>query len=62
MVENQLDEETLDPKDWDQMRALGHRMIDDIITHYQTLHTKPTFKLVPQNTLEYLRVKTRLNI
>ena len=25
-------EETLDPQDWDAMRNLGHRMVDDMLT------------------------------
>ena len=24
-------EETLDPKNWDQLRALGHKMLDDMM-------------------------------
>ena len=24
-------EETLDPQDWDAMRSLGHRMVDDML-------------------------------
>ena len=30
-------EETLDPEDWDEMRALGHRMLDDMMTRLQTI-------------------------
>ena len=27
------EEESLDPESWDDMRALGHRMVDDIVTY-----------------------------
>jgi hypothetical protein len=29
-------EETLDPKDWDSMRALGYRMLDDMMDYLAT--------------------------
>jgi glutamate/tyrosine decarboxylase-like PLP-dependent enzyme len=33
----ELKEETLDPEDWDEMRTLGHRMLDDMMTRLQTI-------------------------
>ncbi|MHA2394714.1 MAG: pyridoxal phosphate-dependent decarboxylase family protein [Promethearchaeota archaeon] len=30
-------EETLDPENWEEMKALGHRMLDDMITRLQTI-------------------------
>jgi aromatic-L-amino-acid decarboxylase len=30
-------EETLDPEDWDKMRELGHRMLDDMMNRLQTI-------------------------
>ena len=35
-MDNEVKEETLDPEDWDEMRALGHRMIDDMMTRMET--------------------------
>ena len=29
--------ETLDPQNWDDMRALAHRMVDDAITYLETV-------------------------
>jgi hypothetical protein len=29
--------ETLDPENWDEMRALAHRMVDDAITYLETV-------------------------
>ncbi len=35
-------EETLDPEDWESMRALGHRMVDDMLTYLQNVRSKPS--------------------
>ena len=34
-------EETLDPENWDKMRALGHRMQDDLMTYLETIREQP---------------------
>ena len=34
-------EETLDPKDWDELRQLGHRMLDDMLDYLSTVRDKP---------------------
>jgi len=39
--------ETLDPTDWDAMRALAHRMVDDSITYLQTVRDRPVWQPVP---------------
>ncbi len=33
--------ETLDPDNWDAMRALAHRMVDDAITYLETVRERP---------------------
>ncbi|MGH7491228.1 MAG: pyridoxal phosphate-dependent decarboxylase family protein [bacterium] len=48
-------EETLDPQDWDEMRRLGHRMVNDMITYLQTLRTRPAWRPIPQQVKENLR-------
>ncbi|MGE5359058.1 MAG: pyridoxal phosphate-dependent decarboxylase family protein [Bacteroidales bacterium] len=40
-------EETLDPDDWQSMRALGHRMLDDALDHVQTLRERPVWVHAP---------------
>ena len=35
-------EETLDPEDWESMRVLGHRMVDDMLTYLQNVRSKPS--------------------
>ncbi len=32
-MSKELKEETLDPKDWEDMTALGHRMLDDMMDY-----------------------------
>ncbi len=40
-------DETLDPEDWDELRRLGHRMIDDMIDHLRTVRERPAWQSVP---------------
>ena len=40
-------DETLDPEDWDELRRLGHRMIDDMIDHLRTVRERPAWQPVP---------------
>jgi glutamate/tyrosine decarboxylase-like PLP-dependent enzyme len=39
--------ETLDPANWDEMRALAHRMVDDAITYLETVADRPVWQPVP---------------
>lgn len=47
-------EETLDPNDWQAMRDLGHRMVDDMLTYLQTVRERPAWQPIPEE------VQTRL--
>jgi aromatic-L-amino-acid decarboxylase len=47
-------EETLDPQNWQAMRALGHRMVDDMMTYLETVRERPVWKPIPDE------VKARL--
>ena len=47
-------ETTLDPEDWDRMRALGHRMLDDMMDHLQSIRNKPSWVSIPRETKEFL--------
>ncbi|HTG18334.1 MAG TPA: pyridoxal-dependent decarboxylase, partial [Blastocatellia bacterium] len=40
-------EETLDPKDWDELRALGHKMLDDMLDHFASLRDQPAWQPMP---------------
>jgi len=38
---------TLDPDDWESMRALGHRMIDDAFDSMAAIHESPAWRRMP---------------
>ena len=40
-------EETLDPGDWESMRALGHRILDDALDYVETLRDRPAWQHAP---------------
>jgi aromatic-L-amino-acid decarboxylase len=40
MTYSKIPEETLDPENWSEMRALGHKILDDMIDHLQTIGPK----------------------
>ena len=42
-----LTEETLDPADWESMRALGHRILDDALDYVETLRDRPAWRHAP---------------
>jgi aromatic-L-amino-acid decarboxylase len=42
-------EETLDPENWDEMRALGHKMLDDMINHQQQIESCPFCYPTPES-------------
>jgi glutamate/tyrosine decarboxylase-like PLP-dependent enzyme len=42
-------EETLDPKDWQSMKALGHQMVDDMIDYLATVRERPPAMPAPEN-------------
>ncbi len=39
--------ETLDPQDWTDLRALGHRMLDDMIDYVATIRERPVWQPIP---------------
>ncbi|HKZ03526.1 MAG TPA: pyridoxal-dependent decarboxylase [Pyrinomonadaceae bacterium] len=42
-----MKEETLDPEDWEELRQLGHQMVDDMLDWQQTLRERPAWQPVP---------------
>jgi aromatic-L-amino-acid/L-tryptophan decarboxylase len=40
-------ERTLDPADWDALRALAHQMVDDMLTHLETVRERPAWQPMP---------------
>ncbi len=52
--------ETLDPENWDDMRALAHQMIDDAFHHLQTLRERPVWQPVPDEVAAKFQVPAPL--
>src|SRR5713101_90412 len=40
-------EESLDPESWNELRSLGHRMVDDLLTYLQTVRERPVWRPIP---------------
>jgi aromatic-L-amino-acid/L-tryptophan decarboxylase len=41
-------EETLDPQDWSALRALGHQMVDDMLSYLENVRERPAWQPVPE--------------
>jgi aromatic-L-amino-acid/L-tryptophan decarboxylase len=39
--------ETLDPHDWDEIRAQGHRMLDDMLDYVANVRARPVWQPIP---------------
>jgi len=48
-------EESLDPKDWAEMRRLGHRMVDDAMDYLERVRERPVWRPVPEAAKKALR-------
>jgi aromatic-L-amino-acid decarboxylase len=53
--ENVEAEETLDPDDWEAMRKLGHKMLDDMLDYMKTVRERPVWQHVPERTKAHFR-------
>jgi glutamate/tyrosine decarboxylase-like PLP-dependent enzyme len=49
-MNNQRKEETLDPENWESIRTLGHRMLDDMITQYENVR-EHKFQFMPEEVI-----------
>jgi hypothetical protein len=38
---SELDQETLDPDDWDELTSLGHEMLDDMMNFLRNIRSQP---------------------
>jgi aromatic-L-amino-acid/L-tryptophan decarboxylase len=47
-------EETLDPDDWDEIRRLGHRMLDDMMDYLSSVRERPAWQAVPAEVKQSL--------
>jgi len=46
--------ETLDPENWDEMRQLAHRMVDDALDYVQSTGDRPAWQAVPPGVAKRL--------
>lgn len=49
--------ETLDPQNWDELRALGHRMLDDMIDHVANIRKQPVWRPIPDEVRARFRAE-----
>jgi glutamate/tyrosine decarboxylase-like PLP-dependent enzyme len=54
MEKSQIAEETLDPQDWEALRELGHRMVDDMLTYLETVRERPVWQPMPDDVIAQL--------
>lgn len=52
---NSRESQTLDPADWSEMRALGHRMIDDMIDYVAGIGERPVWRPMPPEAKNFFR-------
>jgi glutamate/tyrosine decarboxylase-like PLP-dependent enzyme len=45
----------LDPSDWREIRDQGHRMLDDLFDHLETLREQPVWRPIPQGVRQRFR-------
>jgi glutamate/tyrosine decarboxylase-like PLP-dependent enzyme len=50
-----MNEETLDPEDWESMRTLGHRMLDDMLDYMGTVRERPAWQHAPDRVKAHFR-------
>ncbi|MGC2813203.1 MAG: aspartate aminotransferase family protein [Bradyrhizobium sp.] len=47
--------QTLDPKNWDELRALGHRMLDDMLDYAANIRDRPVWSPIPEHVRSQFR-------
>ncbi|HEY6502761.1 MAG TPA: aminotransferase class V-fold PLP-dependent enzyme [Chitinophagaceae bacterium] len=50
-----MQEETLDPDDWDMMRTTGSQMVDDMILFLQNIRRQPVWRKPPEEVKEHFK-------
>jgi aromatic-L-amino-acid/L-tryptophan decarboxylase len=54
-------EETLDPQDWQAMRTLGHRILDEAMDYIETLRDRPIWQHAPQHVKNHFVTPPPIN-
>ena len=60
-MKNIKNDETLDPQDWNEMRSLGHQMVDDAINYLETVRERPVWQPVPDDIASQFSTKAPCN-
>jgi len=55
-MKDELDELSLDPENWSETRALGHRMLDQLFDDLETVRSRPVWQRLPDSAKESLSV------
>jgi aromatic-L-amino-acid decarboxylase len=48
------EDHTLDPEDWEEMRHLGHQMIDDLVDYWKNIRGQKIWKPIPEEVKSFL--------
>ena len=48
--------DTLDPEDWDALRAQGHRMLDDMFDYMEQIRSRPVWQPIPDSVSAEFRL------
>ena len=48
-------EESLDPQNWDAVRALGHRMVDNMLDYMIALRQEPVWQHAPERVKDHFK-------
>ncbi|MFX0084722.1 MAG: pyridoxal phosphate-dependent decarboxylase family protein [Candidatus Hodarchaeota archaeon] len=43
-----MTEETLDPKDWEKLRTLGHQIVNDMVEYLKNVREQPVWRPIPR--------------
>ena len=46
---------TLDPENWEEMRKIGHQMIDDMMNHLEQIREQPSWRIMPDEAKQFLK-------
>ena len=55
MSDQPIHEETLDPQDWDALKALGHQMVEDMMDYLAAMRERPVWQPMPPEVKADLR-------
>lgn len=58
---NETPEQSLDPQDWGEIRALGHRMVDEMLDLLEHVRDEPVWKPMPDEVRARLRESVPLD-